>query len=178
VEAMAASRIGWDEAQAMQRRLGSTGVSKALLAEAARAHGPALAVSGQPEAALPVLDIALASLDDALARGPDRALEGQRAGLQLAQARARLAMGDRAGAQAQLAELPTRLQALAEAAGQQDTRDVWLMLGETQWLLMGLEPRRRADWQQRANAAYAKAHALQPLAGEALKHFQQIGGRP
>ena len=179
-DALAASTLAWDEAQALQRGFGKTETTQALLAEAAQAHGPALVRAGRVAEALPVLDLALAALDKALSKGPDRTLERQRAGLQLAQARARLAGGDRSAALAQLTPLSSTLEPLTEPAGpaDTDTREAWLMLGEVRWLLSGLEPRQRANWQQRAVAAYAQAHALQALSGEALKHFQQAGGRP
>jgi hypothetical protein len=133
--------------------------------------------AGQAAAAMPVLALALAPLNDTPARAPDRAIERQRAALLLAQARARLDLGDRAAAQAQLVSLSTLLEPMTEPPDPAGARDVWLMLGEVRWLLSGLEPRRRADWLQGAVAAYTQAHALQPLGGEALRHFQQAGGR-
>ncbi|MFO1340695.1 MAG: hypothetical protein U1F53_21150 [Burkholderiaceae bacterium] len=136
--------------------------------------GRALVATGQAAPALPLLAKALAPLDAAWSRATDPALAAPRAELMLAQARAMLALGDANGARSRLAAVLADLAPWDEQPG---ARAVWLLMGEAQLAMAPLEPRRRADWLQRAAASYARAHAQQPLQGEALRSYQQAGGR-
>lgn len=184
--ALEASQAAHDEWQALLRDPAAgalLGLSGAGASAKASTQGPTLAgllgralvVNGQAAAALPLLVKALAPLDAAWSRAADPSLAAPRAELMLAQARAMQAAGDANGARARLAAVLADLAPWDEQPG---ARAVWLLMGEAQLAMAPLEPRRKADWLQRATASYARAHAQQPLQGDALRSYQLAGGRP
>jgi hypothetical protein len=184
--ALEASQAACDEWQALLRdpaagallglngSAGASGRASTLGPTLAGLLGRALVANGQAAAALPLLAKGLAPLDAAWARAADPALAAPRAELMLAQARALQAQGDANGARARLAAV---LSDLAPWGDQPNARPLWLLAADAQLAMAPLEPRLRADWLQRAAVSYARAHAQQPLQGDALRNYQLAGGR-
>lgn len=171
--ALQASQSAWTEVQGLARENGPDSKWAGVVPKVAQHHGRALVLNGRYQEALPVLTVALDSWREAQRRSPGPHPSRMWAWLTTYQARALAGLGDTPSALPRLREALDDLSRLASEPG---ARDALINLAEAQVLMAELQPRQRSDWRAQARASLAQAHALQPLSGESLQQFLELGG--
>ena len=114
VPALAASQRAWDIAGALLQEAGPDSAWATTRGHFAPQYGRALAANGRPAQALPVYQLGLARLAAQRAQADTAVLQGREAGLQVSQAAALWALGQRAAARDVLGPAMAALPGLTE----------------------------------------------------------------